>query len=110
MGCILRLEPTIDDYCVRAAHHHAQGEDLNACEDYINALELDHAQTVNLVAMNSNTDGVTHLFYSTALSLGQINKTKSSQRICEAGLMFDPNHKELRQLVDKTTVNKCTIQ
>ena len=110
MACILRLEPTIDDYCVRAAHHHAQGEDLNACEDYINALELGHAQTVNLVAMNSNTDGVTHLFYATALSLGQINKTKSSQRLCEAGLKFDPNHKELRQLADKTTINKCTIQ
>ena len=110
MSRILTLDPTTRDYCVRASHHHAQGEDLSACEDYINALSLDETETVQLVTMNSNTEGVTYLFHTTALSLGQINKTKSAQRLCEAGLRFDPNHKELRQLVDKTTVNKCTIQ
>ncbi|XP_066926748.1 tetratricopeptide repeat protein 34-like [Clytia hemisphaerica] len=109
MSRILALDPTTNDYCIRAVYHQKQGEDLMACEDYMSALDLDEQETIQMVTVNANTEDVTRLFHITAVSISQIGKVKTASRLCEAGLKFDPNHKGLKQLVEKTSNNRCTL-
>jgi len=110
LGRILVLNPSSADFCIRASYYRQHGEDLRACEDYISAIDINEAETIRLVTMNANTEDITRLFHVTALSLTQVNKTRNVARICEVGLKFDPNHKGLKQLIEKASVNRCSIQ
>lgn len=112
LGKVINLQPTADDICLRAQYYRSQGEELKACEDYIAALAVEEEKTIEIVTINSNGDEIVELFYSCAWCMIEMDKHAEVLRLCNAGLKFDPYHKNLKQLRDKTrsNVSKCVIQ
>ena len=107
---ILQLAPNVADYCLRGQYYQSQGEDMKACDDFISALEISELETRETINVNSNGESVLQLFHNTALVMADLNEPKTVARLCESGLTFDPNHKGLRHLKERSNVNKCIIQ
>ena len=110
LSTLLQLQPSVHDFCTRATYYYRQGELFKACEDFISALEINENDTRDFVGNIANYDDIVRLFHDVSLSMADLNKPKFVARLCEAGLKFDTNHKELRQLKEKHNDNRCVIQ
>ena len=109
---IIKFEPNASELQLRAQHYQKEGEDTQACEDYISALKLNEQETIINVTTNSNGDDVINMFYNTAWQMVEYKKPKEVLRLCEAALKFDPKHKGLKQLRERSNsdLQKCVIQ
>ena len=109
LDTIIRLEPNVQDFCMRAKRNYYNDNLREACTDYVAAIELDEVEAVTSAINELGVEAIIKMFVSCA-EISYLSKNiKDMTKICDSGLKIDRYNKEMRRLQRKGN-SQCSIQ